>query len=394
VRITLLVEAFTPGLGYIESGLSKALARLGAEVSIVTMDLLSCYRGANQENFGCATGLQALPAGSIHHLDGYAVHVLAHKRQMGQMRMVGLFNKVRALRPDILQTFTVSGWPALDACTARLRLGCRLFTGSHRCACTFPDPAPASNLLLRQTPGRLTSLVTEKCYAATADCARVAVRFMGVQHRKIVVQHLGFDAESCHPVNSPESHSARTALRRQLGFDDRDIVAINTGKLNVLRNALFLAESIASLRRDGQPLRGLFIGCGSQSEAIAACDGCTVLPLMPAKELPAYYRAADIAWWPQATISIVDSAACGLPLLAGTAIDDRWFLNGNGLVYRHDDAADLQRKLLELSTSGRRESMGALSASLMHAGQSWEALAKSRLRDYEVSLGYRRWYGI
>ncbi len=214
-------------------------------------------------------------AGSIHRVDGYSVHVLPHRSQLGYMRMVGLLDKLKLLRPDVIQTFTVGGWIALDATIARLFFGSRLFTGSHRCACTFPveqlsnslfSTPRISNLLLRETPGRITSLFTEKCYAATQDCAMVAARFMGMQRRKVMVQHLGFDSATCHPLNSEGARAERTALRRRLGFAPDDLVVINTGKLNSQRNGLLLAQTVGHLRAKSLPFRGLFIGCGSQSD--------------------------------------------------------------------------------------------------------------------------------
>jgi glycosyltransferase involved in cell wall biosynthesis len=209
-----------------------------------------------------------------------------------------------------------------------------------------------------------------------------------------MVQHLGFDSATCHPLNSEGARAERTALRRRLGFAPDDLVVINTGKLNSQRNGLLLAQTVGRLRAKGLPFRGLFIGCGSQSTAITACDGCTVLPLMPASELPAWYRAADIAWWPHPTISIVDSAACGLPLLVGSAIDDQWFLTRNGLRYRHDDPSDLGEKLCEMASLTRRTAMGALSASMMHPAQSWDSFARTRLRDYETALCGDRSFGM
>jgi hypothetical protein len=116
--------------------------------------------------------------------DGFRLHCLKHRQVAGHPRFIGLRDKLADIRPDVVQSFLSIGWVALDAALLKSRLDFKLFTAAHTTASVFPlanresswaEPARLRNLLSRWIPGRFVSRRTEKCYAATSDCADVAV---------------------------------------------------------------------------------------------------------------------------------------------------------------------------------------------------------------------------
>ncbi len=398
MRIVLLSEVFCKGMGYLENVLPKHLARLGAEVHVVATALPPDYRQSGDGIYGGFA--DHLPSGSVGVSDGYTIHILAHRRVLGHMRMVGLRKKLASIRPDVVQTTTATGWIAMDAAAYKPLMGYRLFTGCHYHASVFPlarkklHPFGLERLrcaLTRTIPGRLASLLTERCYAITSDCADVAVRFFGVRANKTEICPLGVDTELFHPVSSGNELEARSQLRKQLGFRDSDVVCIYTGRFDEDKNPVLLAKTVSQLTRANAPFRGLFVGNGAQAHAISSCAGCRTHPFVPFSDLGDFYRAADIGVWPaQESMSMLDAAACGLPIVANDTMSAPERIRGNGLTYRLNDLEDLTETLLELQYPATRLLMGSCGAQRIARNFSWESIAKKRLRDYETSLSGKR----
>lgn len=400
MRVVLLNETYSKNMGYAENCLPKAMARIGAEVHLLATDLPPYYHLPDvQDTYGSFFGTRSrFP--EYEDIDGYRVHYLPHERRLGYARMKGLFSKLKSLRPDIVQTFVAISWIPLESALAKPLLGYRLFTGSHTAASTFPlyrrkvppwDPERIASILMRALPGRFISLFTDKCYAVTIDCADIAVRFFGVQKSKVEIMHLGVDTDFFFPVSDEATASERERVRAELGADRDDIVCIYTGKLNESKNALILAWAVARLRSAGLPFLGLFVGHGVQSEAICATPSCVVKPFMPYQQLGAFYRAADIGVWPtNESTSMLDAAACGLPLIVSNGIVYRDHVEGNGLVHRMNDLDDLVRVLLELKDAGVRKKLGTAGAVKMLREFNWNIIARRRLADYEATLNRSR----
>jgi len=395
MRVVLLSETFTKGMGYLENLLPKYLARLGVEMHVVASDLPCYYR--QQDIKKVYNGfIEPLQPGSVETRDGFTLHILGHRKTFGHMRMTGLREKLRSICPDVVQTSTPIGWIALDAARCKAALGYKLFTGSHHHASVFSlaiNPAPLWSagrlkcLALRTIPGQLVSQVTEKCHAITEDCADVATRFFGVPRNKIEICPLGVDTELFHAAASAGDDTDRAARRARLGFRENEIVCIYTGRFSGEKSPLLLGRAVAQLRRQGEPYAGLFIGNGEQAEEIRKCEGCATHPFVKVEELGALYRSADIGVWPaQESLSMLDAAACGLPVVANDTMTARERLDGNGVRYRLNDQGDLARALLGLRDAQKRRAMGERGARRMAEQFTWESIARRRIEDYEAVL--------
>jgi glycosyltransferase involved in cell wall biosynthesis len=198
---------------------------------------------------------------------------------------------------------------------------------------------------------------------------------------------LGVDTELFHPVAAPDEAEARRELRKRLGFGEEEIICIYSGRFTPDKNPLLLARAIAELNRAGEPFRGLFVGHGAQGEEIARCPGCTVHPFVPVGELAAFYRASEIGIWPtQESMSMLDAAACGLPVIANDRMGAPERLEGCGLQYRLDDTGDLAEKIRSLRGAEMREKLGSHGARRMKEEYSWETIAARRFADYSAAL--------
>jgi len=397
MRIVLIFETFSKNMGYMGNMLPKYLARLGLDVHAVAMDLPHNYYLKDfKPTYGDFRSSTALAPGTIEIYDGYTIHILQHKRVLGYMRMVGLWDKLQTLRPDIVQSLPAIGWIPLDAALFKPVLKYKLFTGSHTAASCFPlakRQTPFCHkerlkcFVTRTIPGRIVSLATEKCYAPTKDCAEIAWRFFGVQRSKVEVMHLGVDTEFFFPAISDATVQERAMLRQKLGFAKKEIVCIYTGKLTEQKNALILAKAVTQLRSMKKPFCGLFIGDGVQKESIQAHPWCRVLDFMPFSKLGAYYRAADIGVWPtNESTSMLDAAACGIPIIVSDGIVYREHVEGNGIVYNMNNLDDLVNVLLSLRNPQERRRLGSFGAIKMESEFSWDSVARRRIRDYETAL--------
>lgn len=393
----MLTETFSRQMGYIQSSLPKYLVRCGVDVHVISMDF-SPYnnRHGSAEIYQGFT--EPLVAGSIEEIEGYKFHVLGHAMSLGYPRMIGLADKLASIRPDIVQCQASIGWIPLDAALLKMRFRYKLFTGNHNAMSTSRAGLGIGGSVLQRgkafvtrfLPGRMTSCFVERCYAVTSDCAEIAWRYYGVQKHKVITMHLGVDTDFFFPVRSDEAQEQRSALRRQLGYASDDIVCIYTGKMTEDKNPLILAQAVNRIRAMGIPYSAVFVGSGVQKEEICGMAHCKVLDFMHFSKLAAYYRAAEVGVWPTyESTSMLDAAACGIPLIISDEVVYREHVDGNGLVFHKNDLEDLVRKLLELKSRDVRNQLGRRGADKMLQEFSWDSVARRRVAHYREALGQR-----
>ena len=400
MRVAVIFYSFPRDMGYSNTMLARYLARLGADVHYIATDLPVYHKSRDARSaYSQFSADSTMTPGETQQYDGYTVHCIGHRYILGVPMFVGLLEKLRQIQPDVVQLYINAGWVPLQTVAAKIRLGFTLFSAAHTTVSVFPlarrpirpwNSAWLVNLATRVIPGWIGSVFTERCYAATDDCAEVATRFYGMPRRKVVVVPLGVDTENFYPPRSAEDRGERTQIRTELGFAEDDIVCIYTGQFTDAKNPVVLAHAIAKLRAAGMHVRGLFIGNGPQNTDLTACDGCVVLPFKPHRELPAYYRAAEIGVWPtQESMSMLDAAACGLPIVVNDTLLAKERIEGNGITYRLNDSADLAEKIRWLSDPVYGRQLGAIGAHRMAELFSWNSIALRRLHDYQAALAPR-----
>jgi glycosyltransferase involved in cell wall biosynthesis len=396
LKVVIVTETYAKRMGYAPAALSKALASVGADVHVITPRLAPYFDNPHfQEIYGTFSAASHAP-GATEEVDGYTVHYVGHRKRLGYVRLVGLRRILAQLRPDIVQTFVAIGWIPFDLAIRKPLLGYQFFTGSHTTASVFPlaqhpvrltDPAFWKSMILRAAPGRLISLAYERCFGATVDCADVAVRFFGVPPRKMTVAPLGVDTDVFFPDTTEKGREERAALRASLGVADDELLCVYSGRFTKEKNPLILAQAVAKLRAAGHRVAALFVGNGPQESAISVCVGSILHPFAPFQELGTFYRAADVAVFPtQESMSMLDAAACGLPIIVNDTLQATERIDGNGITYRLNDVDDLVRAIDSLRDASRRQQLGSAGAQRMASQFSWTALARNRMAVYRQSL--------
>lgn len=384
-------------MGYAESLLAREFAIEGHEVHVISGNIKPYFNMPDYENtYARFIGPPIVDCGDFQ-IEGYVLHRLPYGQLLRRLYIKGLLKKLKEIKPDVVQDFTVVSWNALALSLGRLFYRYKLFIGNHHSMLLSPwatEKSVSASLkmlfvhLLVYPLGRIISLISEKCYSVTPGCSELAIRFMGVPASKCDLVPLGSDTKIFYMCRSESDFNERKKLREKYGFSEKDVVCIYTGRFTEAKNPLFLARAIDTLTKEGLHYKGLFVGAGSPDivKSISACCGCYIADFVPVYELAQYYRAADIGvWTTQESTSINDASATGLPIVVSDRILDTYRLHG-AISYHVGDLQSLKECLFSLKDPNYRRTLGQKGVSYVTANLSWTQLARYRLNDYEVSL--------
>jgi glycosyltransferase involved in cell wall biosynthesis len=395
MKIAVVSIFFSEGMGYSENCLPRALASLGHDVHLIT-SVYNVY--GNQADY--ATTYQEFlgpnrvqPGSSV--VDGYTVHRLDASVIGGYVVCPGLAAKVSEIAPDVVHSLEIASLQTFQVALLRMRRKFALFCETHQ-HMSVARPflkrpgSPLRKTLYRMTrtwPTSLASRAVERCYAIAPDCVEVAIRFYGVPDEKVRLQSLGADTDLFHPVEGAQDGESRLALRERLGFLGDDIVCVYSGRFSQDKNPLVLAQAIDVLHDRDPRFRGLFIGEGVQKSQIAAYRSTVVMSFMKHSSLAEHYRAADIAVWPtQESMSMLDAAASGIPIVVSNKVGEKDRVEGNGRMYQEGDVSSMVAALSSLSSSEERAALGAAGRRKMVAGNNWKTYARVLEADFEDAL--------
>jgi len=389
----MFVSAFySEGMGYSENSLPKALASLGHEVHVVTSDL-NVYGndpGYNQ-TYRSFLGEAKQPLGTFDSV-GYKVHRLKSVNAFGYIYIKNLRRMIVELSPDIVQVTEIASLNTFKLALLKPFFKFKLYTESHQHLSVVKPYVinPKLNILkniiyklTRTLPSYLASLLIEKCYAIAPDCVEVANKYYGVPISKIKLQPLGTDTILFHPLLTEQDKNKREEIRLSLGLKENDILCIYTGRFTKDKDPLILAKAVDNLSRSGHNFYSLFIGEGVQKTEIEAQNNAKILEFMRHVELADFYRASDIGVWPkQESMSMLDAASTGLPLVVTDSIGEFKRVDGNGYVYQDGSIDDLAEKLLNMANRSLRDQMGRNGAVKMKESYSWINVASNIEKDY------------
>lgn len=399
MKIVCISPWFSEGMGYSENMLPKALAKTGAEVHLVTSTAQIYYNSPNYAKVYEPFIGPNIVASETKMVDDYTLHRLPYfksRKKNGLPGIRNLYQKLKELNPDIVQTFDNnldSTYEAAKYCQQHNR---SLFTECHMHASVFwkgeKKTVRERLKILRNmfdTHLRYINSTTKICYPIAPDVEEIATVVYHVPQNKIRLQSLGVDTDLFHPPLPGSDQHVRDELRSKLGFKESDIVCIYTGRFTKDKDPHCLAEAIHILNERHLPFKGLFVGNGTEDDInfINSRQGCTISPFVPVKELPPYYWAADIGVWPrEESTSQIDALACGLPLILSNKIKVMDRVEGNGLLFKEGDPVALSDKIIELQNEENRKQMAQNGLKKVYNNFSWEIIAKKRMQDYSDSL--------
>jgi glycosyltransferase involved in cell wall biosynthesis len=397
MRIAFITESYSVGMGYTENMLPRYLAKHGNEVRVFCSNL-QIYGGQLEykDVYEPYLGPAEQPCGELNE-DGFVVERLQHFMLGHYIGIRGLKEALLRFRPDVIQATSVVSVATLEALMARHAVIPRspVFTECHQhLSIVRPflkeqgwSVRKGMYFLTRTLPGHFMSRGVVHCYAIAPDCAYVAIHHYGMAASKVSVLPLGTDTDVFHPVRDDRDGQEREALRAKLNVREGDHVAIYTGRLTDGKNPMLLARAVAALRKSGRPWVGLFVGDGPQKDLISSTDGCHVVGFARHDQLSQYYRAADVAVWPeQESMSMLDVLSSGLPLVVSSSMGDLDRVTGNGLTFTRGSVEDLTAVLSRLTNSDERRRLGLAARAKAEKQYSWDSNARRREADYVVSI--------
>ena len=198
MKIVIVSAWFFEKMGYCESILAKEFALLGHEVHVISGNIKPYFNMLDYEKtYGCFIGPPIVECGDFQ-IGEYMLHRLPHIIFFRRLYIKGLLRKIKEIKPDVVQDFTVVSWHALALSLSRLVYGYKLFLGNHHTMSVSPWATEKSVkavlkrlfIYLSAYPlGRLISHCAEKCYAVTPDCRELAIKFMGVPASRCELWH-------------------------------------------------------------------------------------------------------------------------------------------------------------------------------------------------------------
>lgn len=164
---------------------------------------------------------------------------------------------------------------------------------------------------------------------ANSEHTRDTLLEMGVAESRITLIYPGVDVTVFRPGLDT------TGLRESLGISREEKLVFSVGRLSRRKGSDQLIRAIAQLRREGMPVRYVLAGIGEDHDYL---DGLILehnlrgvahmLGPVDAGDLPRWMNACDVFAMPNREINgdnegfgmvFIEAAACGKPVLAGTA---------------------------------------------------------------------------
>jgi len=236
--------------------------------------------------------------------------------------------------------------------------------------------------MLMRTVGR-TLVITE-------EGRRFVHHELGIRPEYTTVTTLGADPGACR-----YSAEGRARVRETLGIPEDAVVVVTAGKMTPTKDVHVLLEAMGRLRGRTDRAWLILIGNAPDSyrtrlEAIvsnyALADRIKWLDFLPHDALSDYYSAADIGVWPgDASITYLECAACGVPLVLADCDYNRYAMtNDNGLFFERGDADELADALYRLvSDDEGRRGMGRNARALIERDLNWDRLARQTIEIYQ-----------
>ncbi|MFM7023846.1 MAG: glycosyltransferase family 4 protein [Flavobacteriales bacterium] len=388
MKIVILSNWFSERMGYIENCLSKSLAKTGHEIHVVSSTAQVYYNLPEYKTVYEPFIGKNIQEEGVKQLDGYTLHRIPFISIDNKVCFKKLGKKLREIKPDVVQVFDAFSFTTFQAAWYKFIFGYKLFTANHTVASVFPLYQKGRDTLLhkiaffltRTAPGTVVSWCTSMCFPPTIDAQDIAENYYGIPRSKMKMVPLGVDTDFFCPA-------ANTDLRKQkreaLGVGDNEILVIYTGRFTDGKDPLCLAKAIDKLVSEGEPFKALFMGNGPQLEEIKKRKGCITHKFVPYHELPEWYAIADVGSWPkQESTSMIDAAACGLPIVISNRVQAVERVEGNGLTYNEPSSDDLASVLLQLKDAALRKKLGDFGVAKIQSQFSWDKIAKERIEDY------------
>ncbi len=382
MKIIHTINYFQPQLGYQEYFLAKEHAKLGHDVHVITSDRY--YPIEDYDNTAKPVlGERILTPGETKY-EGFTIHRLEILIENGaRVKLKNIEELIYAIKPDLVINHGVtSNYLINNVVRCQRKLKFKLICDNHMHFCAEEKIKPLSSIR-----NFLYYFLSYHCYWKSSVTKFIAYsedvkNYLHVRNY-IPSAHIGIIPLGVDIKLFTFNQTLRDKYRTEFKYAEDEIVIIYTGKLTKSKDPLLIFLACKEFMTKNK-LKLLFIGSFSESykseffKAISGYDEhIRLVDIVPNKDLVNYYNMADVAIWPkQASMAMLEAAACRLPLVIPTIVKDR-IQNNNGIAFEEGNISELKKAIeLIISDKVKLKEMGFNSETYIRNNYSWESIAK------------------
>jgi len=378
MNIVFVEEHFRPNKGYIEYYLPRELAKLNNDITVISSKKVKRITELTIDNFRVIY----IPTWFSLHSQSY--HFF-RPREVSNIHKI-----IKEISPEVVYCYLLfSPLPLLFMKYERMfnyKIVGNIVTQEYSLSSIINKIGFSFfKIIINQYVKNKVKLV----FAKTNEVKDLLIRVYDIPPEKICIMPLGADPDlfKFNPV-------ARGRIRALLGLSREDIVVVYSGKINPIKEIGILIKALAPIIKKNDKVKLLIIGEGDP--LYIAYLKKLILKLKISNNvifnswvhrtvLPDFYSASDIAVWPGlSSISIVEAASTGLPVIIKQSPIEKYALeNNNGFIFERGNIEDLRKylKILIYDEELRKE-MGNKSRLLVEQKLNWRAIAKRYLNVF------------
>ena len=393
MKIVHVVQYFQPLIGYQETFLARRQIELGHRVTVLTSDRYVKWPNYDQIYRPLLGDRIVGPCRrDEQHIDTWRLPSVEFQNHPW---CPGLGRALNSLKPDAVHLHNVGHFMSLSVLRHKLTgAGYRLVIDEHNTT-QVANPGTAHGiyrkLFSKFIAGRIKKAANAVVGVTTDSCVFSEKQF-GVPPDMIGMIPLGSD----HRVFAFNA-KGKTRIRTELGIPNEAKVLIYTGKIRAEKKVCELVEMMPELLRRVPDAYLVIVGhsvdhylrqirnrinVSNIENRVRLCEA------VPASQLPDWFSMADLACWPaEVTISMIDAAACSLPVLAPKADGVEYQISGGNGEFIED--MSLAQKTLGaqvaslFSDEEKLKQMGKNGRALVERELSWDAVNARFMKLYE-----------
>ena len=381
MKIVITVEQLDPNKGYLEYYLAKELTKLGHKVYVFT--------------FGWSkTALR------IMLKEGFEVISLSHVAVANNYHMptpsgvACVVKFVKAEKPDIVHCQPLFSPLSLLFVGLRRLVNYKIVGSIVTQRFSIDRPTKkAAYYLVKMITEQYVKSRSELIFAKSNELVKILSRLFDIRRHKFCVIPLGAD-----PELFKFDAEARKKVRDLLGLYTNDVVIVYSGKITPPKELDVLIKALAPIIKQDRKVKLLIVGRGKSSyveylrrliSGFKISKNVIFNPWVHRTQLSAFYNASDIAVWPgSSSISIVEAASVGLPLIIQHSPIEIYATEyGNGFTFKRGEINYLRKYLETLVYDDKlRKEMGRRSRLLVEQKLNWEVITHQYLNAYRSAI--------
>jgi glycosyltransferase involved in cell wall biosynthesis len=381
MKIVIVVEEFDAAKGYLEYHLAKKLTELGHDIHV-----FSFGRSYNELKVITSEGFHLIRLPHAVLINGYKLP--------NPFSLTYILNFLRNERPNVVHCQPIDSPLSLIFVFYSALFDYKIVGPiMTQLNLVFSPWGFTKKILFCVSKIVVTKYVARKSallFAKTYELMKILSRSYNLPKSKFRIIPLGTD-----PQFFKFNPAARYQIRQEMNLSEEDVLIMYSGKLDPSKGIDLLIKALSEIMNTNDKVKLLIIGKGRQSyveylknllSEFSLSSNTFFRPWANREELCKLYSASDVAVWPGlSSISIIDAASVGLPLIiANVPVESYAVSNKNGFTFEVGNVNDLQANLQVLIDNEKlRKKMSLRSRYLVENQLNWKFVATKYYDAYK-----------